>query len=261
MPSAKPVVLVTGASAGIGEAIVRRFAKGGFDIIAVARRQEKLDALAKSLAGTAKVVTVAADVTAKDAPKKAVDAAMQEFGRLDVLVNNAGAFEFGSVADITDEALDRDVEISFKAPFRFARAALGVMQPGSAIINIGSVWGILAGMGGGAYCALKAALIGLTQSIAADFGAKGIRANLVAPGVVRTDMTDAFWETEGFKRTNHELTPSNRECTVEDVANAVFFLGSAEGGYINGQTLALDGGWSTTKYLAVEAIMAERVAK
>src|SRR3546814_3992028 len=81
-------------------------------------------------------------------------------------------------------------------------------------------------MGGGSYCAVKAALIGLTQSIAADYGAQGIRANLVAPGVVRTDMTEGFWETEGFKRTNHELTPFNRDCTIEDVANAVYFLAS-----------------------------------
>src|SRR3546814_3501951 len=89
------------------------------------------------------------------------------------------------------------------------------MQPGSSIINSGSVWGILAGMGGGSYCAVKAALIGLTQSIAADYGAQGIRANLVAPGVVRTDMTEGFWETEGFKRTNHELTPRSEEHTSE----------------------------------------------
>src|SRR3546814_9000548 len=94
-----------------------------------------------------------------------------------------------------------------------------------------SVWGILAGMGGGSYCAVKAALIGLTQSIAADYGAQGIRANLVAPGVVRTDMTEGFWETEGFKRTNHELTPFNRDCTIEDVANAVYFLASDQGSY------------------------------
>src|SRR3546814_9120885 len=105
-------------------------------------------------------------------------------------------------------------------------------------------------------CALP---ICLTQSIAADYGAQGIRANLVAPGVVRTDMTEGFWETEGFKRTNHELTPFNRDCTIEDVANAVYFLASDQGSYINGQTLALDGGWSTTKYLTMDALTAKRV--
>jgi 3-oxoacyl-[acyl-carrier protein] reductase len=257
-PSHKPVVLVTGASSGIGEGIARRFAKGGFNIVAVARRKDRLEGLARSLEGVAEVEICPADVTAKDAPARAIAAAMTRFGRLDCLVNNAGSFKFGAVGDIDDAALDEEVELSFKAPFRFSREALKVMKPGSSIISIGSVWGILAGMGGGCYCALKAALIGMTQSIAADYGAKGIRANLVAPGVVRTDMTDSFWDTPGFKRTNHELTPIDREATVEDVTNAVYFLASKEGSFINGQTLALDGGWSTTKYLAAEAVMAER---
>ena len=257
--SDKPVVLITGASAGFGDAIARKFAANGYNIVAVARRKERLDELASDLKGQAEVAVVPLDITAKDAAEKAVGVAMEQFGRLDCLVNNAGAFKFGPVDQIDDEALDEDVELSFKAPFRFCRAAVRVMKSESSIVNIGSVWGILAGMGGGSYCALKAALIGLTQSLAADYGAKGIRANLVAPGVVKTDMTKDFWEADFFKRTNHELTPINREATIEDVANAVFFLASPTGGFINGQTLALDGGWSTTKYLAPEAVAAKRV--
>lgn len=257
--SDKPVALITGASSGIGEGIVRRFAAGGFRIVAVARRKDRLDQLARDLSAQTAVVTVAADVTERGAEQRCVDAAIKNFGRLDCLVNNAGSFKFGSVDQVDDTMLDEALELSLKAPFRFARAAVGVMKPGSSIINIGSVWGIVAGMGGGSYCAVKAGLIGLTQSIAADFGARGIRANLVAPGVVRTQMTDDFWETDGFKRTNHEMTPFDRECTVEDVANAVYFLASREGSYINGQTLALDGGWSTTKYLSYEALVAKRV--
>lgn len=255
----KPVVLVTGASAGIGEGIARRFATGDFRIVVVARREARLTQLAKSLSGITEIETVAIDVAQRDAGDRSVEAAMKRFGRLDCLVNNAGSFKFGAVHEVDDVALDETVELSLKAPFRFCRAAVRVMQPGSSIINIGSVWGILAGMGGGSYCAVKAALIGLTQSIAADYGAQGIRANLVAPGVVRTDMTEGFWETEGFKRTNHELTPFNRDCTVEDVANAVYFLASNQGSYINGQTLALDGGWSKTKFLAIDALTAKRV--
>ena len=261
-PSAeKPVVIITGASAGIGDAIARRFAAGDFRIVGVARRKDRLDQLARDLSGVTEVVSVEADVTALDAPQRSVDAAMKAFGRLDCLVNNAGSFKFGAVTDIDDAALDEDVEMSFKAPFRFCRAALGVMQAGASIISIGSVWGILAGMGGGTYCAMKSALIGLTQSIAADYGAKGIRANVVAPGVVKTDMTKDFWDTSAFKRTNHELTPFNRECTMEDVAGAVYFLASKEGSYINGQTIALDGGWSTTKFLSTAAILAKRVGE
>jgi 3-oxoacyl-[acyl-carrier protein] reductase len=258
--SSKPVLLVTGASSGIGAGIVRRFAQGGWRIVAVARRQDRLEQLAQELSGTTQVATVAVDVTAKDAAQRAVAVAIEKFGRLDCLVNNAGSFKFGAVDQVEDDMLDEALELSLKAPFRFCRAALRAMKPGSSIVNIGSVWGILAGMGGGSYCAVKAGLIGLTHSIAADYGAQGIRANVVAPGVVRTEMTDSFWETDGFKRTNHEMTPFNRECTVADVSNTVFFLASPEGSYINGQTIALDGGWSTTKYLSLEALTAKRAA-
>jgi 3-oxoacyl-[acyl-carrier protein] reductase len=256
--SGKPVVIITGASSGIGDAVARRFAEGGYRIVGVARRKDRLEQLARDLSDITEVAVCAVDVTAKDAANRAVSMALEKFGRLDCLINNAGSFKFGAVDQIDDATLDEDVELSFKAPFRFCRESLKVMQPGSSIVSVGSVWGILAGMGGGAYCALKAALIGMTQSIAADYGAKGIRANLVAPGVVKTDMTRDFWDTDGFQRTNQELTPAGRDCTVEDVANAVYFLASQAGSFINGQTLALDGGWSTTKYLSAAAIMAER---
>jgi meso-butanediol dehydrogenase/(S,S)-butanediol dehydrogenase/diacetyl reductase len=133
------------------------------------------------------------------------------------------------------------------------------MKAGSSIVNVGSVFGTLGGLDGGAYCAVKAGLVGLTQTMAAQYGADGIRSNLVAPGVIRTDMTDAAWDFPAFQRVNQEMTPFNREGTVEDVANTIFFLASAEGSYINGQTIALDGGWSTTKYLSKEALVCERV--
>jgi 3-oxoacyl-[acyl-carrier protein] reductase len=257
--SQKPVVLVTGASAGIGDAIARRFASSGYDVVAVARRQERLQQLADDLKGTAKVVILAGDVAAKGIPEKAVELAMQIFGRLDCLVNNAGSGKWAPVHLTDDETLDEVIDISMKAPFRFCRAALPVMKPGSSIINVGSVFGTLGGLDGGVYCAVKAGLVGLTQTMAAQYGADGIRSNLVAPGVIRTDMTDAAWDYPAFQRVNQEMTPFNREGTVEDVANAIYFLASKEGSYINGQTIALDGGWSTTKYLSKEALVAERV--
>jgi meso-butanediol dehydrogenase/(S,S)-butanediol dehydrogenase/diacetyl reductase len=102
-------------------------------------------------------------------------------------------------------------------------------------------------------------MIGLTQALAVEYGAKGIRSNVVAPGVIKTDMTRDFWDTEGFQRTNQEMTPFDRDGTVEDVANAAYFLASPEGSYINGQTIALDGGWSTTKFLKYEALVCKRV--
>lgn len=256
-----PVVLVTGASAGIGEAVALRFAKGGFRIVAVARRPEKLKELEAKLAPLTDVRTLALDVCVRDAAQRAVDLAMSAFGRLDCLVNNAGAGRWAPVHQTDDDMLDEVVETSLKAPFRFCRSALGVMTSGASIINVGSTFGILGGLDGGAYCAVKAGLIGLTQTLAAQYGANGIRTNLVAPGVIKTDMTRAYWDAAPFQRINQEMTPFHRDGTVEDVANTIHFLASAEGSYINGQTIALDGGWTTTKYLCVDALLAERVPK
>jgi 3-oxoacyl-[acyl-carrier protein] reductase len=225
----------------------------------VARRRERLEQLARELSGTTDVEIVVTDVTAKDAAERSVAAAMSAFGRLDCLVNNAGSGKWAPVGDTTDEMMDEVIETSLKAPFRFARAALGVMRPDSSIINVGSTFGIVGGLNGGIYCAVKAGLIGLTQALAVDYGPKGIRANLVAPGVVKTEMTQRNWSTEEFRRKNHEMTPFHRVGTVDDVANVVFFLASKEGSYIQAQSIALDGGWSKTKYLSPEARFGERV--
>lgn len=252
--SSKPVALVTGASAGIGAAVARRLAVGGFRIVAVARRKDRLETLARELGSVTETHMLAADVTATDTPDRAVALAMDSFGRLDCLVNNAGSGKWVPVRETDDATLTEVIDTSLKAPFRFCRAALRVMRPGSSIISVGSVFGILGGLDGGIYCAVKAGLIGLTQALAVQYGSDGIRSNLVAPGVVKTDMTRDYWDAPGFRRLNQEMTPFNRECTVEDVANAVFFLASEQGSFINGQTLALDGGWSTTKYLSRGAL-------
>lgn len=255
----KPVVVVTGASAGIGAAIARRFAVGGFRVVAVARRRERLEQLAKELEANTTVEILASNVTAADAPDRAIELAMSAFGRVDCLVNNAGAGKWAPVHETDDAMLEEVLEVSFKAPFRFSRAALRVMGPGSSIINVGSVFGLLGGLNGGVYCAVKAGLIGLTQTLAAQYGERGIRSNLVAPGVIKTDMTKDYWDAPAFRRINQEMTPLNRDGTTDDVANAVFFLASDQGSYINGQTLALDGGWSTTKYLIPQALVCGRV--
>jgi meso-butanediol dehydrogenase/(S,S)-butanediol dehydrogenase/diacetyl reductase len=255
----KPVVLITGASSGIGAGVARRFAAGGWRLVVVARRRERLEQLASELSAMTDVEIVVADVTAKDAGERSVAAAMNAFGRLDCLVNNAGSGKWAPVGETSDEVLDEVIDTSLKAPFRFSRAALRVMRPDSSIINVGSTFGIVGGINGGAYCAAKAGLIGLTQALAVDYGAKGIRANLVAPGVIPTEMTQRNWGSEVFRRKNQEMTPFHREGTVEDVANVIFFLASREGSYIQGQTIALDGGWTKTKFLSTEALTCERV--
>jgi 3-oxoacyl-[acyl-carrier protein] reductase len=254
-----PVVLITGASAGIGEAVARRFARGGYRLVAVARGKQRLEQLALSLSDTTDVQTLAADVAATDTPDRAVEMAQKAFGRLDCLVNNAGAGSWAPVHETDDRMLDEVIDISLKAPFRFCRSALRLMGSGASIVNVGSTFGLIGGLDGGIYCAVKAGLVGLTQTLAAQYGANGIRSNLVAPGVIRTDMTKEYWNAAPFRRLNQEMTPFNREGTPEDVANAVYFLASDEGGYINGQTFAIDGGWTTTKYLSREALLAKRL--
>lgn len=252
------VAIVTGGAGGIGEGIVRALGAKGAKVVATGRTAAKLESLAEKLRGEMEFSYVAVDATADDAPVRIVDHAVSTFGGLDILVNNAGSFNFGPVDQTTDAMLDEVLNISMRAPFRLTREALKHMGEGSSILFIGSTWGIYGTPGGGAYSAVKAGQIGLMQTLAAEYGRRGVRSNYVAPTVVRTEMTDAYWDLDFFRRTNHELTPLARECTVEDVANMVTFLASDAAGFINGQTIAVDGGISATRFIAPEAVAAER---
>lgn len=250
------VAIVTGAGGGIGEGIARRLGQDGIRVVGVGRNAAKIEAAMGRVGGNFSPLAV--DITAADGPKAIVDHALSTFGRIDILVNNAGSFNFGPVDQTTDEMLDEVLAVSLRAPFRLCREALPHLGQGSAIVFIGSTWGLYGTPGGGAYSTVKAGQIGLMQTMAAEYGPRGVRSNYIAPTVVRTEMTDAFWDLDFFRRTNHELTPLNRECGIEDVAEMVAFLASDRAGFVNGQTVAVDGGISTTRYLAPEAIGAER---
>ena len=250
----KRVLLITGASSGIGEAAVRRFAAAGYNAVAVARRKELLEKLAADLAGQAEVIPLAASVSESGIAEKATALCMERFGRLDVLINNAGSFEGIPVHDTTDAQLEDLIGVSISAPFRFSREAVKVMKPGSSVIHIGSTYGLIGGFNGGAYSVAKAGLVGLTTTMAGQYGRQGIRTNMIAPGVIRTARCDSFWDLDFFQRLNQEMTPIGRDCTVDDVVNTAFFLASDEGSFINGQSIAVDGGWSTTKFLSDKAL-------
>jgi meso-butanediol dehydrogenase / (S,S)-butanediol dehydrogenase / diacetyl reductase len=245
----KDVAIVTGAAGGIGEAIVRALGAQGIAVVGTGRNDAKLQALGDALAGSMTFSHVATDITADDAPKTIVDHTLKTFGRLTYLVNNAGAGVWAPVHTTTDAMMNEVIDISLKAPFRLCREVLPHMGMGCGIVTIGSTFGIMGGMDGGIYCAVKSGLTGLTQTMAAQYGEQGIRANIVAPTVVRTPMTDAAWDYPAFQRINQGLTPFHRDCVPEDVANAVAFLCSDKSGFINGQVLAVDGGWSTTRMI------------
>lgn len=250
------VAIVTGAGSGVGQAVSRLLAADGVAIVAVGRSVAPLEALRDELAGKAEVAVVAADVTEDDAPSRAVEAATGRFGRLDYLVNNAGVGKPLPVDETSDEILDFFLGVHLRAPFRFCREALTAMGDGAAIVNLASSFAIIGGLRGGAYSAAKSGIIGLSRHMAAQYGPRGIRTNVVAPGVLHTPMTDYAWDTPRFRRMNFDMTPLNRTGTAEDAAHAIRFLLSEEARFINGQVLAVDGGWTATKFLSEEAATA-----
>lgn len=244
------VVIVTGASSGIGFGCAVKLAEMGMAVVATGRDEGQLADVAKAISDPNRVATLAIDLTADDAPARIVELAVKRWGRIDFLVNNAGVGRPKPLHETDDQSLDYFLGLMLRAPFRLARDVLPHMKPGSAIINITSTYAVVGGLRGGAYSAAKAGLSGLTSHIACQYGAAGIRCNAVAPGVIKTPMTEARLEDEKFRRMNQEMTPHDRMGSVDDIASTVAFLCSPGGSFINGQTIVVDGGWSSTKYLS-----------
>lgn len=250
------VAIVTGAGTGIGEAVAHKLAAEGVRIVAIGRRPEPLDALAAALKDQTEVVAMAADVCAVETPAQAVALAIEKFGRLDYLVNNAGMGKPFPVHETTDEIFDGYIDVHLKAPFKFCREALAVMTAGASIVNLASTAAVVGIARAGAYSAAKAGVIGFSRHMAAQYGSLGIRTNVVGPGVVETPMTEYAWEQPRFRRNNFDQTPLNRTCKASDVADAIVFLLSDRAAFITGQVVMVDGGFSSTKILAESAITA-----
>ncbi len=257
MPTDLPVAIVTGASSGIGFGTAVKLAEMGMAVLGTGRDASKLEQLAKAINAPERVATLAVDLTADDAPKRVVDLALSRWGRIDFLVNNAGVGSPKPLHETDDKMLDEFLGLMLRAPFRLARDVLPHMKPGSAIINVTSTYAVIGGRRGGAYSAAKGGLTALTTHIACQYGAAGIRCNAVAPGVTVTPMTEGRLEDPMFKRINVEMTPNTRLGTVDDIASTIAFLCSPGGSFINGQTIVVDGGWSSTKYLSDFALTSD----
>src|SRR5215213_3679538 len=239
--------IVTGASSGLGVAFAKALAEAGADVALGARRVERLEET-KGLVEAAgrRAVAVATDVAKPEDCQGLVDAAMEAFGRVDILVNNAGV---GTAVPATRESPEQFrsvIDVNLNGCYWMAQACGRVMQPGSAIVNISSVLGLTtAGLPQAAYSASKAGLIGLTRDLAQQWtGRKGIRVNALAPGFFTSEMTDQY--PEGYLERQLERIIAQRMGDPEELAAALVFLASDAGGYVTGQVLAVDGGFTIT---------------
>ena len=241
------VVIVTGASSGLGVSFAQACAEAGAEVVLAARRIDKLYATARLVeAAGRRALTVATDVADPTQCQSMVDAAMSEFGRVDVLVNNAGV---GTAVPSTRETPDEFrsvVDINLNGSYWAAQACARVMQPGSSIVNISSILGITtAGLPQAAYSASKAAVIGLTRDLAQQWGPrKGIRVNAIAPGFFESEMTDAY--QPGYIESLKPRVLLGRMGDPVELAATLVWLASEAGGFVTGQTVVVDGGVTIT---------------
>ncbi|MFM6931073.1 MAG: SDR family NAD(P)-dependent oxidoreductase [Novosphingobium sp.] len=247
------VAIITGAGSGIGLETAKMLAAAGTAVVGVGRDPGKLATLEAAIGNPDLVATISVDVTADDAPGRIIGLALERFGRIDYLVNNAGVGSPKPVHEASDSDFDSFIDIMLKAPFRLIRECLGHMGDGGSIVNVTSTFAHIGGRRGGAYSAAKGGLKSLTEHMACEYGPRGIRSNCVAPGVTMTEMVAHRFDDEVFKRANVETTPYPRLANPEDIASVIAFLCSPGSEMINGQSIVVDGGWNNTKYLSPRA--------
>ena len=240
------VALVTGAGreTGIGKAVAQRFAEQGADVAILVRNiNETTDKIVAELeACGVKAKAYAANAASFEEAHEVVKQVVAEFGRLDVLVNNAGITKDGLMMRMSEQQWDDVIEVNLKSAFNFVHAVTPVMarQRGGSIINMSSVVGVSGNAGQCNYAASKAGMIGLTKSIAKEMGPRGIRANAIAPGFIVTDMTAQL--SEEVREAWNQQIPMRRGGTPEDVADVAVFLASDLSGYVTGQVINCCGG-------------------
>ena len=240
--------IVTGATSGLGRATALRLSREGFQILAVGRDMGALDAVTRDIrAAGGSATTCVADVTASDAPRVIVGAALSAFGGVDALVNAAGIIASGSVMDTTDAGWDAMMDINVRAPFRLIReAAPSLIARKGAVVNVSSVAGLRAFPGVASYAVSKAAIDQLTRVAALDLASHGVRVNAVNPGVVVTNLhrRGGMDETKyaEFLEKSKTTHPLGRAGTPEEIADLIAFLLSPASAWITGDTISVDGG-------------------
>lgn len=246
------VAFVTGASSGIGRASAIALANQGAKVAVAARRLEKLQAVAAEIKQRGhEALALAMDVIKKEDIDAAVAKTVETFGRLDILLNNAGVAEFAPFLDMTEAQWDKTIDTNLKGYFLVAQATAREMAKnnpptGGRIINIASI--ASAGVGVGfpqivQYCASKGGVIGMTEALADELAPMGILVNAIGPGVIATEMTEGMLKDPKQAEALLSRAPLKRSGTPEEIAAAVVYLASDEASYTTGATLYVDGGW------------------
>ena len=243
----KKVALVTGAARGIGLAAAKRFLAEGWHVALLDIEKDLLAQTFKALAAPDMTLAIHCDVSDADAVAAAFRQAVQHFGRLDALVNNAGIAIFKPLLETTQADWDRVLAVNLTGPFLCTQAAAPLMREngGGAIVNITSISALRASTLRTAYGTSKAGLAHLTKQFAVELATLGIRVNAVAPGPVDTAMAKAV-HTPAIRADYHDTIPLNRYGLEEELAEAIFFLCSDRASYITGQMLSVDGGFEAT---------------
>ncbi len=231
------VALITGATGGIGGAIARKMKEAGATVVVSGRNVAKMDAEFGD-----EYIKIPCDLAAEGGAVELVMNTIEQAGKIDILVNNAGITKDTLLMRMTDEQFDDVINTNLRSCFKMCRAAIMPMMKNryGRIINMASIIGAIGGPGQANYAASKGGMIAMTKSIAAEVGSRGITANAVAPGFIKTPMTDVL--PEELKKTYLAQIPAGRFGEPEDIANACVFLASEEAGYINGQTIHVNGG-------------------
>lgn len=244
-------VVVTGASSGMGWQIALDFAKEGANVVAVARRKERLDELVKDAQGLeGTIVAYPGDVTLQEVNEGMIDFAIKEFGSLDVLVNNAGIMdEFKPVTEMDNDLWNRVMKVNLEGPMFAMRKAVQVMleqKTGGNIVNVASIGGIKGCRAGAAYTASKHALVGLSKNTAFMYVGKGIRCNVVCPGGVETEVMNSQKNISEFG-TGRVMSGLDQQIAAgkpADISSAVLYVASDDARFMNGSVMVMDGGVS-----------------
>jgi NAD(P)-dependent dehydrogenase (short-subunit alcohol dehydrogenase family) len=239
------VAVVTGASSGIGAAIAIAFAEKGWNVMAAGRDEARLEELAEV---SERIVTWAGELADSEDCDELIADAIDEFGRIDCLVNNAGVLVRGDASETSDEDWRYTMTVNLDVPFWLSRASLPhLLRTAGSIINIASDWGLNAALRAPAYAASKGGLVLLTKSMARDHGREGLRVNAICPGDVDTPMLAAEAEASGMAIEDYmeeaaDAVPSGRVAEPEEVASLTLFLASDAATHINGAAILIDGG-------------------